>query len=234
MIIHAGNEYYGLPSPRTKKLYRYLIDMGADAVVAHHTHVFSGYEIYKSRPIFYGLGNFIYDWPGKREGDWNTGFVVRLLLSDEVTFEIIPLKQGQEIPGITHLNSLEREAFFNKLNSQNQIIEDDILLENEFRKYCLSVFPMYNAFIEPNFGRLITYLRRRGFFPDLVSRRKRLLLLNLCRCDSHREVLIRLLSEYEKEKVIVKLKEQRNNANYRSDQKLCVALQAILIFRVNL
>ena len=59
-VIHAGNEFYDLPSPRTKNLYRYLIDNGADAVVAHHTHRFSGYEIYKSKPIFYGLGNFIY------------------------------------------------------------------------------------------------------------------------------------------------------------------------------
>lgn len=81
VIIHAGNEFYELPSPRTKRLYRSIIDMGADVIISHHTHVFSGYEIYKSKPIFYGLGNFIYDWPGNINSRWNQGFVVNLQIS---------------------------------------------------------------------------------------------------------------------------------------------------------
>ena len=69
VIVHVGNEFYELPSPRTKKLYRYLIDHGADVVISHHTHAFSGCEIYDSKPIFYGLGNFIYDWRRKINSD---------------------------------------------------------------------------------------------------------------------------------------------------------------------
>lgn len=38
-----------------------LIDAGADAYVAHGPHQLRGIEIYKGRPIFYGLGNFIMD-----------------------------------------------------------------------------------------------------------------------------------------------------------------------------
>ena len=56
---------------------------------------------------------------------------------------------------------------------------------------------MYDSFIEPYFGKIIASLRKRGLFPKLLSRRKRLLLLNLMRCDSHRDVLIRMLSRYE-------------------------------------
>ncbi|MBX5141268.1 CapA family protein [Rhizobium lentis] len=37
------------------------IDAGADAYVAHGPHQLRGIEIYKGRPIFYGLGNFIMD-----------------------------------------------------------------------------------------------------------------------------------------------------------------------------
>lgn len=36
------------------------IDSGAHAVVMHGAHVLKGIEIYKTRPIFYGLGNFVY------------------------------------------------------------------------------------------------------------------------------------------------------------------------------
>ena len=193
VIIHAGNEFYELPSPRTKKLYRYIIDLGADAIISHHTHAYSGYEIYKGNPIFYSLGNFIYDWPGKNNSKWNIGYVVKLILSDKTDFEIIPLKQCNEIPGVFHLSSEEDETFQNDIDRLNQIIADDRKLENQFQKYCDTVFPMYDAFIEPYFGNHITALRNRGFFPKLMSKRKRLLLLNLIRCESHRDVLLRML-----------------------------------------
>lgn len=197
VIVHAGNEFYELPSPRTKALYRSLVDMGADAVVSHHTHAFSGYEKYRSKPIFYGLGNFIYDWPGKINGDWNRGYVVRLTISDQIDFEVIPLKQGNEEPGVFHLDRVELDIFQADIERLNRIIADDEKLESRFREYCESVFPMYDAFLEPYFGKYITALRKRGFFPKLLSKRKRLLYLNLVRCESHREVLLNLLKKYE-------------------------------------
>ena len=198
VIIHAGNEFYELPSTRTKKLYRYLIDIGADVVISHHTHAYSGYEVYKTRPIFYGLGNFIYDLPGKTNSSWNKGYVVKLIISDKTDFEIIPLKQCNEIPGVFHLCSGEKEAFQREIDRLNMIISDDQELENQFQKYCNSVFPMYDSFIEPFFGKYITALRKRGFFPKLLSKSKRMLLLNLIRCESHRDVLLKMLTQNEK------------------------------------
>jgi poly-gamma-glutamate synthesis protein (capsule biosynthesis protein) len=197
VIIHAGNEFYELPSPRTKKLFRYLVDQGADVVISHHTHAFSGYELYNSKPIFYGLGNFIYDWPGKTNSRWNKGYVVRLNVKEKTDFEIIPLKQCNEVPGVFHLNSEENDVFIKEIDRLNKIIADDSQLETEFQKYCNSVNPMYDAFIEPNFGKRIASLRKRGLFPKLMSKRKRLLLLNITRCESHRDVLIRMLKQYE-------------------------------------
>jgi poly-gamma-glutamate synthesis protein (capsule biosynthesis protein) len=38
---------------------REAIDAGADAVLGHGTHRLNGIEIYRGKPIFYGLGNFI-------------------------------------------------------------------------------------------------------------------------------------------------------------------------------
>lgn len=39
---------------------RRCIDEGADAVIGHGPHVLRGIEIYRNRPIFYSLGNFIF------------------------------------------------------------------------------------------------------------------------------------------------------------------------------
>ncbi|HLS73276.1 MAG TPA: CapA family protein [Actinomycetaceae bacterium] len=38
---------------------RAAIDAGAHAVVAHHAHIMRGVEVYRGRPIFHGLGNFV-------------------------------------------------------------------------------------------------------------------------------------------------------------------------------
>lgn len=35
------------------------IDAGAAAVFGHHAHIFKGVEVYRGRPIFHGLGNFV-------------------------------------------------------------------------------------------------------------------------------------------------------------------------------
>ncbi len=60
IIVHGGHEYCQQPSIRMKKTYRFFIDAGADMVLNHHQHCFCEYEIYKSKPIFYGLGNYCF------------------------------------------------------------------------------------------------------------------------------------------------------------------------------
>jgi poly-gamma-glutamate synthesis protein (capsule biosynthesis protein) len=42
-----------------RELARAAIDAGADIVVGHHAHILRGIEVYKGRPIFHGLGNFV-------------------------------------------------------------------------------------------------------------------------------------------------------------------------------
>jgi poly-gamma-glutamate capsule biosynthesis protein CapA/YwtB (metallophosphatase superfamily) len=41
---------------------RAMIDAGADVVVGHGPHVLRGIEIYRGRPILYGLGNFLFEY----------------------------------------------------------------------------------------------------------------------------------------------------------------------------
>lgn len=195
LMVHGGNEFYALPSPRVKETYRFFIDIGADAVISNHTHCFSGYERYNGKPIFYSLGNFMYDWPERINTDWNVGFAVRLKFTNTIDFDIIPLKQNNEVPGVFHLDEGERKLFDEKLAQLSAVINDDEKLNNAFNAYCLSVKKMYDSFIEPYFGKTIASLRARGLFPKLMKKRKKLLLLNLSRCEAHRDVLLNLLSK---------------------------------------
>jgi len=52
---------------------RWCIEQGADLVIGHHHHALRGIEWYRGRPIFYGLGHFVFD--------------LRLNVSDELKAE---------------------------------------------------------------------------------------------------------------------------------------------------
>jgi poly-gamma-glutamate synthesis protein (capsule biosynthesis protein) len=42
-----------------RPLARAAIEAGADVVIGHHAHILRGMEVYKGKPIFHGLGNFV-------------------------------------------------------------------------------------------------------------------------------------------------------------------------------
>lgn len=60
VVSHAGLEKVNYPLPEWRNSYRKLIDYGADMVIGHHPHVVQGWEEYNGKPIFYSLGNFIW------------------------------------------------------------------------------------------------------------------------------------------------------------------------------
>jgi len=59
--VHWGYELRDWPDKDMIESGRWFIDLGADMVVGHHPHVIIPPEVYKNRPIFYSLGNFIFD-----------------------------------------------------------------------------------------------------------------------------------------------------------------------------
>jgi AmmeMemoRadiSam system protein B len=61
VYVHAGSEYRALPSAVEQRYLRSFVEAGADAVAGVHSHVPGGMEMYRGAPIFYGLGNFIFD-----------------------------------------------------------------------------------------------------------------------------------------------------------------------------
>jgi poly-gamma-glutamate capsule biosynthesis protein CapA/YwtB (metallophosphatase superfamily) len=58
--FHWGNEYSPANAHQVALAHK-VIDSGADIVVGHHPHVMERIEVYKDKPIFYSLGNFIFD-----------------------------------------------------------------------------------------------------------------------------------------------------------------------------
>jgi poly-gamma-glutamate synthesis protein (capsule biosynthesis protein) len=65
--MHSGTEYNQKPNGRQVQFAHAAIEAGADLVVGHHAHVVQAMEIYKGKPIFFGLGNFIFDQTFSRD-----------------------------------------------------------------------------------------------------------------------------------------------------------------------
>ncbi|MGL5830988.1 MAG: CapA family protein [Candidatus Altimarinota bacterium] len=61
VYIHWGVEYQHKPQDSQVELAHSFVDAGADAVIGHHPHVVQSFEIYNQAPIFYSLGNAIFD-----------------------------------------------------------------------------------------------------------------------------------------------------------------------------
>lgn len=60
IMFHWGNERENYPIQTQTNLAHFAINSGVDLVVGGHAHVLQSMEVYKNKPIVYGLGNFCY------------------------------------------------------------------------------------------------------------------------------------------------------------------------------
>ena len=77
------------------------IDAGADIIIGHGPHYSLPVEIYKGKPVFYGLGNFSFHTGhgGRKHGDW-VGLIARVTLDDRrienVSFQFVRHNERNE------------------------------------------------------------------------------------------------------------------------------------------
>lgn len=74
-IMHWGWEE-PTANPRQRALARRMIDAGADAVIGGHPHQVQDTDVYKGKPIFYSLGNFVFE--GFTDKVNNIGWALRM------------------------------------------------------------------------------------------------------------------------------------------------------------
>jgi poly-gamma-glutamate synthesis protein (capsule biosynthesis protein) len=189
-IIHGGHEYYHLPSPRIVKHYRFYAENGADAIICHHTHCISGYEIYKNVPIFYSLGNFIFTKESKHEC-WYFGLVLQLNIqkNKSINFELYPTMQDKKDSCVRFLHGSKRNEIMSEIMKYNEIILNDVLLRNSWNSFLVKNSKEYLMCFSPiNIinNRFIRAGLRRLNIDKLLMRNNSLKeILNYIQCESH-------------------------------------------------
>ncbi len=191
VIVHGGTEHYQLPSPRMKETYRFFIEQGADVVVNHHQHCYSGYEEYLGKHIFYGLGNFCFD-NNPKDNLWNTGYAVELNLNkDSNTYQLLPYIQCAENPIVSFTN--DNDEFYKHIDKLNSVIADDRLLYEHFLAMVKN--KSFLQFLEPYSNKYLKILKAKGLLPSFLTRYKKNVILNLFRCEAHKDVMFELLKK---------------------------------------
>lgn len=135
VVFHGGNEFNPLPSPETQDRYRLICDMGADAVIAGHTHCPQGYEVYDGKPIVYSMGNFMFKSGSERTANdsWYYGYMIELDITEsDIDFHIIPYKFDPEITRISVFKGEDKEKMLSYIGVLSEIIQDSDLLDNYF------------------------------------------------------------------------------------------------------
>jgi poly-gamma-glutamate synthesis protein (capsule biosynthesis protein) len=171
-----------------QEIYRFFVDAGADAVVNHHQHCYSGFEFYEGRPIVYGLGNFCFDWQNRFEGSWTEGYLLQLTFEEnDISSKLIPYTQCQKECCVKLLNEDKKKKFEERINQLNHIIADKRLLMTAYNEFVIKNEVEYKFLMTPYSGRLLKSLFVRGILPDMVNIRKALVLYNVLNCESHYE-----------------------------------------------
>jgi poly-gamma-glutamate synthesis protein (capsule biosynthesis protein) len=87
---HWGPEDVAVPNWIQRNIAQQLVDAGADLVVGNHTHVVQAIQEIDGVPVFYGLGNFVFDQTWARDHQQGAILLVKYKGKELLGFELIP------------------------------------------------------------------------------------------------------------------------------------------------
>ena len=135
LLAHWGYEFVHIPPFGLTLEAKSFIDAGADCIIGGHSHVIQGYEIYKDKPIFYSLGNFIFDQK-LRSTRYSTILDISIDAENTISHRFIPIYINSNFQPQTASKNQSR-IIFSILDESNRIIQDaeKIAQMNENRVY---------------------------------------------------------------------------------------------------
>ena len=141
IVFHGGDETNPVPSPDCVERYRLIIEFGADAIVAGHTHCPQGYEYYNGKPIVYSLGNFVFQTgSGIADGKvdltrpWFYGYMAMLEATNEgiSIAEVIPYRFNYPLTRVTVFQGEEKQKMLDYLKEISDVIQDEEFMQKHY------------------------------------------------------------------------------------------------------
>ncbi|MDQ3911825.1 MAG: CapA family protein [Actinomycetota bacterium] len=89
VMPHWGREYIATPEPEQVEFAHAAVDAGADLFIGGHPHWPKGIEMYQGKPIFYSVGNFLFDQSWSEET--STGIFADITLYGDRVVQTRPI-----------------------------------------------------------------------------------------------------------------------------------------------
>lgn len=194
VLYHGGKEHYRYPSPDLQKTCRKLVEKGADLVVCQHSHCIGCEEKYQHGHIVYGQGNFLFDHNTSQY--WKTSLLIRL--DEDFAVSYVPLvKQGNTV---RPADMQAAEEIMSRFAERSELIRDEAAVRREYERFAAEMEQEYLSKLLGKSGLFAKILNRltggkyrtrliRRWFTSKIRRRIR----NYIECESHRELMIRIL-----------------------------------------
>ncbi len=96
VMLHWGVEHISTPSHYQVRDAHRLVAAGADCIVGHHPHCLQTVENYNGVPIYYSIGNFIFDQ--KKPINTRAAIVTGTITADSASFEMLQVEIENCVP----------------------------------------------------------------------------------------------------------------------------------------
>ncbi|HHV97029.1 MAG TPA: CapA family protein [Clostridiaceae bacterium] len=185
VVMHGGNEYNPVPSPRVVSRYRMFVDFGADAVVGMHPHCMQGFETYNNAPIVYSTGNFLFSKSNVDDdkNPWYYGYLPFITFEKGKlpVLEVFPYRFNVECTLISPFTGKEKEIMLSYLAEISKPLKDEELLKKFFMGWCIiSGIPHANRMMfKPE------YVDE----PEFPTGHPLLAIRNMYTCEAHNELM---------------------------------------------
>lgn len=177
VLPHDGIEYIDIPLPETIARYRDFVDYGADGVIGTHPHCPQGWEEYKGKPIFYSLGNFLfnskegYDYRAWNRPHWYEGLCVEMIiLNNKISWNVINTRNVDNI-----CITIDHDENRNIHNTDIcRYLTDEIYYFNSLKKICeqlgVKEMAVVDKIFHPETLLLCTKLLLKGWLAKLLKK----------------------------------------------------------------
>ncbi|WP_151735455.1 CapA family protein ['Paenibacillus yunnanensis' Narsing Rao et al. 2020] len=131
VYMHWNEEFQDHPLKESRTLAKQMIDSGADIILGAHSHTLMGIEYYKHKPIYYSLGNFVFNRSTRGGEKTVHSMLLRFKISgDKLTAKITPVKITGGQPNLmgTAYNK-ETFALLNRLSYNAKVGADGTVSE---------------------------------------------------------------------------------------------------------
>ena len=198
VITHMGHEHFQGQTPTPKNIIELYAQGGADVIINHHPHVTGGRAKILDSFSLSSIGNFLFTpqlFDAGKVGkigaigslEINSGKVLRA--------EMVPISWNPEKDRLDFIcgDSYEEwEKGFHRLSAE---LTSEHEAQRALEKLCILRKKEYLSRVEPIDNKVLRALKALGIFRGFWPRRRKRALLNVIRCEAHREALIRILED---------------------------------------